>query len=100
MSKKIIFYRPSFSRGAYDDYYEVEGPCYVSQDEAINWFDPAMNPEWAEAFTGEYLYSRSPSGYSIVRWTLELPTIGHGCEPLIEDVWSAYENPYTGKKAY
>ena len=100
MSKKIIFYRPAFSLGHYDDYYEVEGPCYVSLTEAMNWFDPALNPEWAEAFTGDYEYGRSPGGYAVVRWTLELPTVGHACEPLTEEVWSGNENPYTGKRAF
>ena len=100
MSKKIIFYRPAFSLGAYDDYYEVEGPCYISLTEAMNWFDPALNPEWAETFNIDYRDRRSPKGYAIVCWTLELPTVGHGSVPLIEEVWNENENPYIGKKAF
>jgi hypothetical protein len=100
VSKQIIFYLPSFSLGAYEDEYEVSGPAYVSLSEAKTWFDPAVNPEWVEAFSGDYEYGRSPSGYRVVRWELELPTVGHASTPLVEEVWNENENPYTGKKAF
>ena len=49
---------------------------------------------------GDYEYSRSPSGYAVVRWTSELPTVGHSSMPSVEEVWNENENPYTGKKAF